>query len=284
MNLFGLIRERWHPLHRARQWRWFQAAQNRWDPIIRVRLPFFRTPVYVRLLAHGAYWLGSEKLEENIRKTMVQWMKSPEGTRGFWDVGANIGMFSLLYANAHPDCPLLSFEPDRRNLECLRRTMSVWNLASHKLIPAAVSDHTGKAAFSVDRLSGATGTLVLERSTFNEQQYNVKGQTETVDLVRLDNFYLPNAPGLIKIDVEGAEVAVLRGGARVLEEASPVLLFESFDQGEDCRRLLSTYGYSFFDSDRCEAASNETTNFLALVLDKASEDLKCLLREIGYPL
>ena len=284
MKLFTRIRERVHPLHRARQWRWFQAVQNRWDPIIRVRLPRIRKPIYARLFAHAAYWLGGETLEESVRKTFAQWMISPEGKRGFWDVGANIGMYSFIYGNAYPDSPLLSFEPDRRNVECLRRTMSLWNAASHRLIAAAVSDHRGRAPFSVDRLSGATGTLVLEHSTFNERRYGVKGGTETVDLVCLDDFYLSEAPGLIKIDVEGAEVAVLRGAARLLAQASPVLLFESFDQKEDCRHLLGPYGYSFFDSDRCGPVSDETTNFLALVLDKASEDLVRLLREIGYPL
>jgi hypothetical protein len=136
----------------------------------------------------------------------------------------------------------------------------------------------------VDRLSGATGTLVLDETVFNEPLYKVEGRAETVDLVRLDDFYLSQAPGLIKIDVEGVDLAVLRGAARLLAEASPVLLFESFGHKEGCQRLLATYNYSCFDSDRCGPVSGETTNFLALVMDKASEDLIRLLREIGYPL
>lgn len=285
MNPFATIREHWHPLHRARRWSWFQSLQSRWDPMIPTRLPFLRKPIYVRFLAHAAFWLGKEGVEEEIRATFCKWMESPDAQKGFWDVGANIGVFSFTYANTFPDAPLLSFEPDRRNLECLRRTMAVWKSPSHTLIPAAVSDQAGQASFTIDRLSGATGSLVQDNNTFNERHYAVKGRTETVDLVRLDDFYEPgNAPGLVKIDVEGAETSVLRGATRLLSEDSPVLLFESFTQGEECQRLLAPFHYAFFDSDRFAPASGETTNFLALATGKTSPDLIRLLREIGYPL
>lgn len=285
MNLLAKVRQHWHPLHHARKWPWFQKLLMKWDPMIAMHLPGYRKPIYVRLFAHASLWITRKGDEEGVLRTFEKWMESPEGKKGCWDVGTNIGVFSFTYANAYPGCKLVSFEPDQRNLECLRRTMSVWRLAAHTLVPCAVSDHSGQATFTTDRLSGATGTLVQGDGTFNQVHYSVKGQTETVDLVRLDDFYQPDVPpGLVKIDVEGSEVSVLRGATRLLSEASPVLLFESFTQGEDCRLLLSSYDYSLFDSDRCTLATNLTTNFLALVLDKSSSELIHLLGKIGYPL
>jgi FkbM family methyltransferase len=186
------------------------------------RLFQFTKPVYVRLFAHASLLLAGEGLEEKIRQTFMSWIVSQEGAKGFWDVGANIGLFSFTYASVHPKSPLISFEPNRRNLECLRRTMSAWNLPSHQLVPSAVSDHTGQASFKIDRLSGTTGTLLEEGNTFNEHHYAAKTHTEVVEVVRLDDFYNPQAPlGLVKIDVEGAELAVLRRAQKLLSEASP---------------------------------------------------------------
>jgi len=251
--------------------------------MIPVRLSFIQRRIYVRLLAHASYWIGRDGLEENVERTMRLWMGSPGGRKGFWDVGANIGVFSFMYAAAYPESRVLSFEPDKRNLECLRRTMAAWKLGSHRLIAAAVSDRAGSAEFAVDRISGATGTLVMDHSTFNERNYNVKGMTEMVELVRLDDFEEGEPPGLIKIDVEGAEVGVLKGAAKMLEEAAPLLLFESFEHKEECGAVLAGHGYSLFDADRCCAVSDKTTNFLALVRGKAGEELLGGLRGMGYP-
>jgi FkbM family methyltransferase len=245
------------------------------------RLSGFQKPVYARLFAHASFLLA----EEGVRRTFASWMESSEGRKGFWDVGANMGIFSFTYANSYPNSPLISFEPDCRNLECLRRTMSVWNSPSHRLVASAVSDHRGKAAFKIDRLPEATGTLIEDGRSFNEHNYAAETRTELVDVVCLDDYYNPERPpSLVKIDVEGAEIDVLRGAAKLLTEATPVLLFESFGQSEECRRPLAPGIYSLFDADRIAPASAETTNFLALNLNKASPELISRFREIGYPL
>jgi FkbM family methyltransferase len=190
MRIFTFIRDRWHPLHRARQWNWFQPVSKQWDPIVPARLASLRKLIYVRLFAHASLLLAQEGVEEGIRRTFTAWMTSPEGKNGLWDVGANIGIFSFSYANLHPDSSLISFEPDLRNLECLRRTMCVWNQSSHQLVPSAVSDRSGEPSFRIDRLSGATGTLVKKGNTFNELHYAAETTTETVTMVRLDDFLI----------------------------------------------------------------------------------------------
>ena len=285
MKVFTLIRDRWHPLHRARQWRWFQRLLYEWDPMVTAKIPHFQKPVYVRLFAHASLLLAQEGLEEGVRQTFTAWMTSTDGRKGFWDVGANIGLFSFTYGSVHPDASLISFEPDHRNLQCLRRTMSVWNLPSHRLVPAAVSDYTGQASFKIDRLSGATGTLMEADRTFNERHYAAKTRTEEVNVVRLDDFYDPKAPpGLVKIDVEGAELAVLHGARQLLSEAAPVLLFESFGREQECRSLVAPHNYSLFDADRLSSSSTKTTNFLALNVEKVAPDLIFGFRELGYPM
>jgi hypothetical protein len=56
---------------------------------------------------------------------------------------------------------------------------------------------------------------------------------------------------MVKIDVEGAELAVLRGASRLLTECRPVLLCEIFDENRrEVDQLLLAQGYRFFDADR----------------------------------
>lgn len=285
MTLLSTLRDRWHPLHRARQWRWFQHLMQRWDPIIPARLASFRRPVYVRLFAHASLLTAEDALEVGIRKTFDVWQASAEQPLRFWDVGTNIGIFTSTLGSAHHDAEIISFEPDPRNLECLRRSMKAWQLPAHLLVAAAVSDRSGRASFTTDLLSGATGALSEIPSTFNELHYCHQGEVRDVEVVRLDDYYRAEAPpGLIKIDVEGAEVSVLRGASSLLARTQPIILFESFGQSKDCQQILEPYGYSFFDADRCSAVSATTTNFLALVRDRTNRETLNGLREVGYPL
>jgi hypothetical protein len=153
------------------------------------------------------------------------------------------------------------------------------------VIAAAASDTSGHARFATDLLSGATGSLEQTNWSFNDRHYARPGAICEVKVVRLDDFLdLADLPGLIKIDVEGAELAVLAGATRVLSEVSPILFFESFGKGRACSALLELHGYRCFDSDRCATATEATTNFLALVPARCPPPFLAKLRALGYPL
>ena len=57
------------------------------------------------------------------------------------------------------------------------------------------------------------------------------------------------APNVVKIDVEGAELEVLRGGLRVLTEAKPVILCEVNDYESEIGDLLTSHDYALYDWD-----------------------------------
>jgi len=156
---------------------------QRWDPIIPARLASFRRPVYVRLFAHASLLTAEDALEVGIRKTFDVWQASAEQPLRFWDVGTNIGIFTFTLGSAHHDAEIISFEPDPRNLECLRRSMKAWQLPAHLLVAAAVSDRSGRASFTTDLLSGATGALSEIPSTFNELHYCHQGEVRDVEVL-----------------------------------------------------------------------------------------------------
>ena len=77
----------------------------------------------------------------------------------------------------------------------------------------------------------------------------------------LDSFCTPETkPSLIKVDVEGHELQVLRGGQECLQNHKPVLIVESFPpKQEEVLCFLSALGYEIRDADRNTQVCDLTT-------------------------
>jgi hypothetical protein len=77
-------------------------------------------------------------------------------------------------------------------------------------------------------------------------------ETQTVPSVSLDwaAERIP-PPDVLKIDVEGAELGVFQGAAKLLETKRPVVLFESFvgESQDEITRILKRLGYTLYDCD-----------------------------------
>lgn len=285
MRLSEIIR-RAHPLHHLRRSHLFQTISRRFDPVIPWRVSIFKHPVYVRPLAHGSLMAGATGFEESTYETFVTVLHAlPDRGEAFWDVGANIGHFTWLCGSTRPGFEIVSFEPDRKNLECLRRTSQRWRLPHHVIVPRAVAEKTGHATFFADPLSGATGALENSDKTFNALHYKVDAERIEVETISLDDFLRSRqvAPALVKIDVEGAELRVLEGARSLIAQHQPILFFESFEHGDQIAGLLLENGYRCFDSDRRENVGKETLNFVALVPERRPAATKAMGR-LGYPL
>jgi len=133
------------------------------------------------------------------------------------DVGANAGYFSLLAAGlGGPRSRIVAFEPQGRIAAMLRRTLELNAGAGIELVEAACGDHDGRVALVTPSDPRNSGLATLRRD-------EVSGPTAEVPLLRLDRFCAERglAPDLMKIDVEGAEDAVLRGSETLLAGGAP---------------------------------------------------------------
>jgi hypothetical protein len=106
-----------------------------------------------------------------------------------------------------------------------------------------------------------------------------------VETVSLDHLIAEGwaPPLIIKIDVEGAELRVLRGGRRLFAERRPILLLEIFGDRPQTFALLEEFGYQCFDSDRHSAVTAETVNVLA-VNRELDQSVTTALAGLGYPI
>jgi len=138
------------------------------------------------------------------------------------DVGANFGYFSVtLAAFLERDCRVFAFEPNPLTRTRLERNITLNSLTETiTVVPTALSDMGGRSRLTTRK--GNSGAAYI----------NNAGEVE-IELTTLDDFVARNRLSrldFVKIDVEGLEVSVLRGGERSLIAHKPVLLVELMPQ------------------------------------------------------
>jgi FkbM family methyltransferase len=157
------------------------------------------------------------------------------------DVGAHIGSTLSDIVRRAPRGKHLAFEPVPRKAAWLRR-----KFPEVELRQTALADHTGSVQFAEDRKRPGFSSIAHSGSPSGEY---------SVPCDRLDNVVDPaRRVGFLKIDVEGAELMVLRGATGLLRRDRPAILFESGPGGaekfgmsrEQLHRFLTEEGYSVY--------------------------------------
>ncbi|TPJ40601.1 FkbM family methyltransferase [Mesorhizobium sp. B2-7-1] len=148
----------------------------------------------------------------------------------FYDIGANIGFFSLIAARrVGPVGQVYSYEPVPRNAAAITRSCEANGLVGVHVFAEAVGAETGRAELFLARhLGGATLAAVSTPPDMN-------GRIE-VEMTTLDDSIAMHGlrpPTLVKVDVEGAEVDVFRGMAKTLRVHRPRILCEVDDETKE---------------------------------------------------
>jgi FkbM family methyltransferase len=158
-----------------------------------------------------------------------------------FDVGANSGFFTLWALSQNPALRVICFEPHPISAARLRKHIRANSAGgSITLIEAAAGSSSGRCTLNVSPTS-SMGFV----STSTHKLFENGGHVE-VEITTLDTFAASNQqwPDLLKIDVEGFEVEVLKGASRCLSAAKYVILeFHSEQLRKDCVKLLDGAGF-----------------------------------------
>jgi FkbM family methyltransferase len=171
-----------------------------------------------------------------------------------FDVGGHIGYLTVFFSDlVGPTGRVHVFEPGENNLPYLRRNVA--GLANTEVVACAAGATDGKATFFVEELTGQNNSLIADYDRFElaraSAHIDVKAHATQVEVVRLDTFVEKSGwkPDFVKIDVEGAEIDVLRGMPTLLREDRPALMVEVTREARAVYELLSSAGYRLFDED-----------------------------------
>lgn len=162
------------------------------------------------------------------------------------DIGANIGIMSVLLAQNRPLATIYAFEPMPENLRALNRLTEFYRLKNVAVFPYAVGAENGWVDMVMpvknhSRMQGLSHVIENENKT-------VSGHTVTVTMRRLDDVPAIQQAGAvtgIKLDVENFEYYVLLGAESLLRRHQPVLYCELWndERRSSCIRFLSQLGY-----------------------------------------
>jgi FkbM family methyltransferase len=179
------------------------------------------------------------------------------------DVGAHVGLFTLTAAlRVGPTGRVVAFEPSPQTLVSLRRHISLNGFDDRvEVVPAAVGDAEGEIPFFVH---AETQSASIARASLAELRPGDGAMAATeirVPVVTLDGFCAQHGvgPDRVKIDVEGAELRVLRGALELLHasadfvcEIHPAQLEAAGDSEEELIAFVEAQGRTLVKIDERE--------------------------------
>ena len=221
-------------------------------------------------------------LTQSCLRCLVQAMRAHFDDFSAVDIGANVGD-TLAIIKSGADIPVICVEGDSACIGILKRNIGQFSRVS--LIEAYLGEESGEELVHV-RNETWNATLTPGRGTGAR-----KIHFETIDRV------LPTVPGwektkIIKVDCEGFDLRILRGGGKVIAELSPVLVFEynqynlpnAGDVGLEFFPWLTAQGYDdcfIFDADgsfilQCSASDRRLLRDLDRYISAAGNPLSYL--------
>ncbi len=170
------------------------------------------------------------------------------------EVGAHIGTLTVILSKLSKE--VYSFEPLKQSYDLLNKNLDLNNCKNVKTFKKGIGDKKGK--IKIDFIAdGNCGATVLQGGSINKTWKN-KNDLELdleVDVITLDSLKLDSLDYL-KIDVEGYEENVIRGGLKIINKFKPVIVLEcmgDYDYGsiitdeqiETKFKKLLELGYSY---------------------------------------
>ncbi len=180
------------------------------------------------ILIGGLYFPDGERHFQVFGDAIADYQR-PQRDRAFefvtdWrlavDIGANVGIFARHFAERFDE--VWAVEPVPDAIECLRLNVS----GNVVIKPFAMGSEIGRRQIYQNSPKSVGGSFIVnDPEVFVPEVKFDSSCLVDVDLVTLDSLEL-SAVGLIKLDVQGSEVAVLKGGRDTLERCRPVILIE----------------------------------------------------------
>jgi FkbM family methyltransferase len=177
--------------------------------------------------------IGFQNYEEEDKDYIVEYLKDHPGL--FIDIGANIGLFSFYILHKLPRQKVMAFEPEPQAFSCLLFTKKVNDFQNFSPKNFAIGEKKEVLHFFIDKKN--FGGHRLYRNSEDEKSIEV-------NVAPLSDFVKNEVVSAIKIDVEGAELNVLKGMRDIIETQKPLLVVECSNEE------LGSQGpiFQFFDS------------------------------------
>jgi FkbM family methyltransferase len=181
------------------------------------------------------YWSGQHEphVQDVLARTLTSGMT-------YWDVGTHVGFFALLAGRrVGPSGSVVAFEPIPENRTRLAQNVELNGAANVSIVPSAVGREPGEATM-YSRGGGSSLMWTLEAADGDPA-----GATEVIGVTTLDDAARRGIPNVVKIDAEGAELDVLRGGTKLIGMGTTSFIVEMMSPAilKQARNVLEHYDF-----------------------------------------
>lgn len=195
-----------------------------------------------------------------IEKDLVNWIDSFNKKDIFYDIGSNVGMFSIYAAKKKIKC--FCFEPHYSNLETFLYNVRLNNVQNNIVIlPVLLSNKSKITKFFLRDLTPSAGKneiahsrskyIIGEKINYNSQNINIGRNilnsaltintcADTLDNI-IDNYKL-RRPTKVKIDVDGAELLILNGFKNNIKYVSEIMI-EMYERDVNYFKCYNDFRY-----------------------------------------
>ncbi|MCF4967969.1 FkbM family methyltransferase [Nostoc sp. CMAA1605] len=175
----------------------------------------------------------------------------------FVDIGANVGIFSASLAKIkqiYKDINFYAFEANPDTFLRLKQTTDGLPITAHCI---ALAEREGELEFFTGAVSHVFTTIENSYSDLTQKKV-------TVPCRRLDSFDILGKCIIIKIDVEGQELEVLKGAEGLFNSNRVIAVYLDGYKNNQVESWLKGYGFNFFDGKSLKKIDGEAFSLLAI--------------------
>lgn len=224
-------------------------------------------------MEHSVYFGATDPSHERL-------FQLAENKKVIIDVGVNMGATLLNFAKAAPDGIVIGFEPDEKNFRKAQHNMALNKVKNTTIIKKGLGDQERRSKLFKVNDDNAGMNRIFDNA--NDQLINGL-PCEEIEVIKLDDFVKErelSAIDLIKIDVEGYELKVLKGAATTIGKYRPTMFIEIDDNNlkaqNDSAKLLIEFleraGYRIYRADNSQTI-NSSSDFTDFHLDAIAEGI-----------
>ena len=229
-----------------------------------VEVQIFGAPLHISTREEIGLWRAAKMADDNIifrdeAATLLNLALLLRPGDVFVDVGANVGLYSSVlsrYRQLFPETKYVAIEANPATAQRLQQSVAGREVT---VINMGASDRATELAFEPGVTSGVF--RVVESGGANG--------AKRISCERLDALSLPPGDLVIKIDVEGHELPVLKGAARLFDEQRVKVVYLDGYTGKEIPSLLQECGFDFFDGRTLERCASGAPDYSLLAVHRS---------------
>ena len=191
------------------------------------------------------------RLRYQIAESIAKWepleILTPKKNDVIIDIGANTGYYALrLSSLVGKDGKIIAIEPDPQTFDALKKNCELNNILNIDFHNIAISNSNGEITFHQSVFHSGTSSLFVNKND-NSKMNELVVKTTTLDELIKEKY---DEIAWIKIDVEGAELAVLKGSLSILRKTKNIIievhehiLKQNNENSNEILEILETSGF-----------------------------------------